>query len=586
MPIARTSNPGMPIPRRLGLRVLLALMMTLLLALLVACEEPDGEPPTDYEAVRDLFADWDHTDTPGCAAAAERAGEGLLSDAWGMADLEHGIALEEDSLFEAGSVSKQFTTALVMKLVEDGELSLDEDIREHIPELPDHGESITLRQLIHHTSGLRDWGSVAAISGWGRGERSHEHAHVLDILSRQEALNFAPGEHYSYSNSGYNLMVVLIERVTGEDFAELSRERLLEPAGMEDSRWRTDYTDVVPGRTAAYSGEAGDEEFSINRPIEHVHGNAALLTTVGDLLRWNRALETELFGETFDEHMHRRGKLNNGRELDYAAALRFDRDHGTQTIGHTGATSGYRAYLSRFPDQKLSVAVLCNVDGVDIGEKGSELAGILLGEDAPADEKDTLPDPVAMDDELLEARTGIWADERNHQPLRLVRDGDRLRIPPENDGDDQDDNGEDDGQAVTPVAADRFHVEDADHELVFEPGESEDREVLHIRRDGYDEERLLPVDEARPESLRPEDLGRFVNEEAETALELAREDDELVARRRPDREFTLEPVYADAFRHDELGLIRLQRNEDEEVIGLSYSNPRVYDLRFERVGGQ
>lgn len=553
----------------------------LLAGLVVACGDPEGEAPVDHEAAQALFEDWDRKDAPGCTAAAEREGERVFDGAWGMADLEHEIELERDSRLEAGSVSKQFTTALVMKLVEDGELSLDEDVREHIPELPDYGTPITLRHLIHHTSGLRDWGSVAAISGWGRGERSHEHAHVLDILSRQEALNFEPGEYYSYSNSGYNLMVILIERVTGEDFAELSRERLLEPAGMDDTRWRTDYTDVMPGRSAAYSGEADDEEFQINRPIEHVHGNAALTTTVGDLLRWNRALEEKRFGEAFDKHMHRQGELNNGREIDYAAALRIDEDHGQRQIGHTGATSGYRAYLSRFPDQDLSVAILCNVTGVDIGDKGSELAGILLG-DAAEEEDDALPEPVDMSTERLEARTGIWADERNHQPLRLVRDGNRLRIPPEDEDDE-----EDEGQAVTPVDEDRFHVEDAEHELVFEAAEEDERESLRIRRDDHDEERLHPVAGPDEEAMDPSDyLGYFVSDEAETALQVSLEEDELVAERRPDREFHLEPVYEDAFRADGLGLIRFRRDEDGQVVALSYSNPRVYDLRFELVDGE
>jgi CubicO group peptidase (beta-lactamase class C family) len=268
---------------RLQTLVLLTVLLLPQSGLLHAQATPDRERAADR-----IFARWHSTSTPGCAVAAEVEGQPALSRAYGMADLEHGIPNRPETIFEAGSVSKQFTAAAVVLLALEGKLALDDDVRRYLPELPDYGRTVTVRHLMNHTSGLRDWGSVAAVSGWGRGERTHTHAHVLDILARQRALNYAPGAEYSYTNSGYNLMAVIVDRVSGMPFAEFSRVRIFEPLGLADTQWRDDYRRIVPGRAAAFAADG--EGFTIDRPIEHVHGNGGLLTTVRDLLRWDRAL--------------------------------------------------------------------------------------------------------------------------------------------------------------------------------------------------------------------------------------------------------------------------------------------------------
>src|SRR5688500_10291675 len=202
-----------------------------------------------------------------------------------MADLEHDAPNKSDMIFEAGSVSKQFTAAAVLLLAAEGKLSLDDPARKYVPELPDYGVPLTIRHMLTHTSGLRDWGELAAIAGWPRTTRAHTHAHALDIISRQKALNFPPGTEYSYSNSGYNLAAMIVARLSGKSFADFSRERIFEPLGMTRTSWRDDHTRIVKHRAIAYA-QTGDR-FRINMPFEDVHGNGGLLTTVGDLLKWN-----------------------------------------------------------------------------------------------------------------------------------------------------------------------------------------------------------------------------------------------------------------------------------------------------------
>jgi len=327
-----------------------------------------------------LFSEWS-TSTPGCAVGVADDGRVVLERAYGMAELEHAVPNGTETIFEAGSVSKQFTAAAVLLLVQDGRLSLDDPVRAYVPELPDYGTPITIQHLLTHTSGLRDWGSLAGIAGWPRTSRVHTHAHVLDILSRQGALNFEPGTRWSYSNSGYNLSAILVSRVAGMSFAEFSRTRIFEPAGMTHTSWRDDFRRLVPHRASAYA-RRGDE-YREDMPFENVHGNGGLLTTVGDLLRWNENFVTAAVGgPEFVALMQQPARLPDGRELHYAHGLFIGAYRGRREVYHSGSTAGYRAYLTRFPDEHLSVAVLCNDAGANATRLARQVVDLFLPEPA------------------------------------------------------------------------------------------------------------------------------------------------------------------------------------------------------------
>jgi CubicO group peptidase (beta-lactamase class C family) len=326
-----------------------------------------------------VFTRYNSRETPGCAVGVAQGGTPVLAKAYGMADLEREVAATPATIYEAGSVSKQFTATAIILLAQQGKLKLTDDVRKYIPEIPDYGTPITIRHLMTHTSGLRDWGNVAGIAGWGRSVRTHTHAHVLDILSRQRALNFTPGAEYSYSNSGYNVQAVIVERVSGLSLAEFSKQHIFEPLGMKSTQWRDDYTRIVKGRSIAYT--ARGTGFAIDHPIENVYGNGGLLTTVGDLLLWNENLNdgATLGGKAYVEEMHRQGILNNGTTIAYASGLQVGTLRGVKSVTHTGSTSGYRAFLARYPDQKVSVAILCNLGAVNPGTVGNQVAEIFLG---------------------------------------------------------------------------------------------------------------------------------------------------------------------------------------------------------------
>ena len=353
-------------------------MPIVLLLLLIAPATLAAQSAPQAARVDSIFARWSSRETPGCAVGVARNGTPILTKAYGMADLERDVSATPATIYEAGSVSKQFTATAIILLAQQGKLSLDDDIRKYVPEIPYYGATIRIRHLLTHTSGLRDWGSVASIAGWGRSLRTHTHAHVIDILSRQRGLNFPPGDQYSYSNSGYNTLAVVVDRVSGMPFAEFSKRFIFEPLGMTHTQWRDDWTRIVKGRAIAYATRGNG--FAIDNPIENVYGNGGLLTTVGDLLLWNENLNTgaKLGGKSYVDEMHRQGILNNGQQIAYASGIQVGMYAGTKSVSHTGSTSGFRAFLARYPDQQLSVALLCNVGAVSPGAVGQQVASVFL----------------------------------------------------------------------------------------------------------------------------------------------------------------------------------------------------------------
>jgi CubicO group peptidase (beta-lactamase class C family) len=389
-------------------------------------------PAVSEAGVDAVFARWT-AETPGCAVGVSKRGNPVLQKAYGMADLEHNAPNRPDTIFEAGSVSKQFTAAAVLLLAKDGKLALDDPARKHVPELPDYGVPLTLRHMLQHTSGLRDWGELASIAGWPRTTRAHTHAHALDIISRQRALNFPPGTQYSYSNSGYNLAAMIVARVSGKSFAEFSRERIFEPLGMTRTSWRDDHTRIVKGRATAYSQTSGG--FRINMPFEDVHGNGGLLTTVGDLLKWNENFVTPKVGDqAFLSLQQEPGKFNDGKPHEYAMGLFVRPYKGLSEVSHSGSTAGYRAHLTRFPDQHLSVAVLCNVSSGAATQYAMAVADMYLAGDIKAVTAQPAPRPrrqessYAADAKDLASYVGRYYSDEAEIVYEVALDGEALLI--------------------------------------------------------------------------------------------------------------------------------------------------------------
>jgi CubicO group peptidase (beta-lactamase class C family) len=352
---------------------------------------------------------------PGCAAAVSFNGEVVFEKAFGLADLEHDVPNTPQTIFESGSVAKQFTAAALLLLQQEGKLSLDDPVRKYIPELPDYGSPLTIRHLLNHTSGLRDWGAVMSLTGAGRGDRVITQELALDVITHQRALDFKPGAEYSYSNSGYNLAAIIVERVSKQKFPAFVEERLFRPLQMKNSSWRDDYQRIVPGRAQAYSRQ-GNGPWRLNMPFMNVYGNGGMLTTVGDWMKWNAMLDSHSLGVPLVNALETQGVLNDGRKISYALGLTVDTYKGMKDVSHGGSTAGYQTFLARYPDNKVSIGVMCNGTAPNAGGIAASITDEIFG---------PYPEPAKTEaakvsDEELKKFVGIWRNEKTHAPARFV----------------------------------------------------------------------------------------------------------------------------------------------------------------------
>lgn len=419
---------------------------------------------------------------PGCQLAISRHGKIIYSRAWGLSDLEHSTPLSTSSIIEAGSVSKQFTAAAILLLQSAGKLSLNDDVRKYLPELPDYGKIITLKDMIHHTSGLKDWGSLMAFSDWPRGTKIYSNEDVLRIIIRQKSLNHNPGEEFLYSNTNYVLLAIIVQRVSGQSLAEFTSLKIFRPLQMNSTQWRNDIRRVVPGRAIAYSKE-GDLYFT-DMPYENVYGNGGLLTTAEDLLKWNDYYtHANLDGPGFLKEQLDTIPLNNGQPNNYAAGLRLVNIKGFNAIVHDGATAAYRSILEYYPELDLGIAWLANTSEFDGKDDGLDaLRSLLLGEKTPAKENKVaviskgkssgseMPAKnIVLNKEALQVYEGNYRSSEVESSLEIVLTGTTLKIK----------RIKGDIFTLQPVSDQEFKIENSRIKVVFE--KNADGKVLQLK---------------------------------------------------------------------------------------------------------
>ena len=344
--------------------------------------------------VDSIFSPYATTRAPGCAVGVTRDGELELAKGYGVADLATGAPITPRTPFYIASLSKQFTAMSIVLLAQQGKLSLDDSARRWIPELPSFAAGSTLRHLLHHTSGLRDYFTLLAVSGWPSDGPLTERQ-FLDLMHRQKSLNFQPGDEFLYSNSGYVLLAIVVRRASGESLRDFAAEHIFAPLGMTHTEFRDDHRMVIPGAATGY--QPAGSAFKVSEPEFDVVGDGGAYSTIDDLAKWNANFKTgRVGGPAAIAAMQERGTLNDGQVIPYALALSVGRHVGMTTYSHAGAYGGYRSSILRIPDAGLSVITLCNTSSVP-STLAEQVADVFLGtaEAAPA---------VAMPD----LNSGTW----------------------------------------------------------------------------------------------------------------------------------------------------------------------------------
>ncbi len=496
---------------------------------------------------------------PGCALGVEKDGRVLLTRGYGTADLEHDVPISPATIFEAGSVSKQFTAASILLLAQQGKLSLTDDVRKYLPELPDYGSPITLNDLLGHTSGLRDWGIVEAMAGWPRTTRVYTMDDILDIASAQRKLNYAPGTFYQYINTDYDLLAIIVGRVSGETLPAFSRKHLLTPLGMTHTQWRDDFRRVVKNRAIAY--EPGDHGFRQLMPFEDTYGHAALMTTVSDLLRWNRALSNGTLGPYVTRELQRNTRLNDGQPIVYARGLFIGTYRGQPIVFHDGHTAGYVTWLGRFPSTHLSIALLCNSEGIATTQVAHSVADVFL----PGPPKQPA---FKIEPGRLARRAGLYIDQLRGLPLRLSVAGDGLSVAG--------------GPALPAVSGDEFRsgydsvrFADDDHFVDTNGGSGP---VKYVRARAWS---------PSFEQLR-QYVGTYWSPEALATYRVTQKGGNLVATPvgRRDAALALTPLVSQSFEangDDSQFVVRFVSDSAGKVTGFDMSSAAVFALAFRRI---
>lgn len=337
-----------------------------------------GLPPQQSAQVDSIFARFTSPGSPGCALGVVRDGELAYAKGYGLASLELGVPITPATVFDIGSVSKQFTAMAVVLLAREGKLSLDDEIQRFVPEVPRYARPITLRHLLHHTSGLRDYIDILGWSGIGD-EAVTTEADALLAISRQRGTNFAPGAEYLYSNSGFFLLSVVVKRASGKSLREFAAERIFGPLGMAHTQFVDRHEMIVPGKAGSYAAD-GKRGFVLSLANWEQVGDGAVNTTVEDLLRWDRNFYGgTVGGDQALRELHTTMPLSDGSPNSYALGLGVDTYRGLSRVSHGGSWAGFRAQLTRFPTEHLSVIVLCNVNNSAPGMLAKQVGDLLLG---------------------------------------------------------------------------------------------------------------------------------------------------------------------------------------------------------------
>lgn len=540
---------------------------------------------TRLSRVEAIFRPFDRSGRPGVAVAILEDGKSIYARGYGMAQLEYDIPITPRTVFHVASVSKQFTAFAIAMLAEQGKLSLSDDVRRYLPDLPDFGERITIRDLVYHTSGLRDQWTLLTMAGW-RLDDVITQADILRLVRRQRELNFPPGSEHMYSNTGYTLLAEIVRAVTGIPFPDWMRKRVFEPLGMTDTHFHDDHRMVVKDRAYSYSRTpSGAYERAV---LNYANvGATGLFTTAEDLTRWaQNFFDPMVGGEAVIRRMYERGVLPNGEKLDYAFGLVLAERGGRRYVEHDGGDAGFRSHILMVPEEKFMVVVLANEGRISPSSLARRVAQVFMQEaaDAPVAPKETAadsagevsPEPlVEVSGDALFRVSGLYWNPTSDYIRRIYQRRGRLYY----------NRGGSNESGLAPLGEDRFRMLGVDVPLQvwFEPRGSDPERMLVRVADAEPivSKRLEPP----PEPLDPSPYaGAYVSEELATTYRLLVEGSGLVLRHWRHGDIPLRPVALDRFESSAwwLGSVRFERDDRGRITGFRASSARVRHLWFER----
>ncbi|MEM7085530.1 MAG: serine hydrolase [Bacteroidota bacterium] len=554
-------------------------------------EEPEGDyslwieiikpkAVTMNDQVDELFTAWSGKDNPGASVAVVKDGAIIYKNGYGMANLEYDIPNSPNTIFHVASVSKQFTVFALLLLESQGKLSLDDDVRRYIPEVPNFGPTITLRHLATHTSGMRDQWNLLALAGW-RLDDVITKEHVLKLVSSQKELNFDPGEELVYCNTGFTLLAEVVARVSEMSFAEFTEDNIFKPLKMNNTLFYDDHEKIVKNRAYSYRSASNGYKKSV---LSYANvGATSLFTTVEDLSLWSLNFSNPKAGNmAIIEKMNTKTVLNNGKEVSGAMGQFVGKYKGLNEIQHGGADAGYRTYLTRFPDQNFAVVVFSNSANFNSGGMAHKIVDIYLKdqletkpkEEAKGEIEEATPtEEITVDQEILQSYVGDY--ELQPGFIITVTEADSsLSVQAT-------------GQpkiGTTAMSDNKFKLKGVEAEIEFLSRDDGSIETLKLYQNGriMEAPRMASFDKSAVDLTTYQ--GSYYSDELATYYHIHLEDDKLVVKHKRHSDFTLELTKEDSFASSTwfFGQLEFVRGENQKIKGFTVNAGRVRNLYFER----
>lgn len=531
------------------------------------------------DKVDKLFAKWNKPDSPGCALGVIKNGQFIYKRGYGMANLEYNIPITSKTVFRIGSTSKQFTVMCIALIEEEGKLSLDDDIRKYIPEMPEYEKPIIIRHLLHHTSGIRDYLTLMELAG-ARNDDFYVDGEMVDLLARQKELNFKTGDEYLYSNSGYFLLSVIVKRVTGKSMRFYAEEKIFKPLGMKNTHFHDDHTMIVKNRASGYS-PLKKKGFRIDMTTLDMIGDGGVFTCVDDLFLWDQNFYNNKLGKGRQELIDRiltLGVLNNGKKLDYALGLVVTDYKGLRMISHGGAFVGFRAEMIRFPEQRFSVIALANLGTINPSRLARRVADIYLADQFKGEEVKVpveKPQFVKLSKSELQEKVGAYYSKKTDQVWKVFLKEGKLEV---------------DASYfrfnISPLSKNRFLAIKApvEMEIEFEKQPPGKQMIMRVHRE---EREPLIFESILLESLAASQLKKYIgvyySEELQVTYKVIFEEGKLYLHHEnpykgnPNK--PLEPTLKDRFLLYGIHL-KFFRNDKNEVNSYTMNAGRVRNIRF------
>ncbi len=520
---------------------------------------------TMTDKVDQLFALWDRPDSPGCAIGIIERGQMIYKRGYGMANLDHDIPISSKTVFRINSTSKQFTAMCIVLLVEEGKIALGDKIQKYLPEMPQYEAAITIRHLLHHTSGIRDYLDVMDLAGM-RESDYYTDDEALAMLARQKRLNFNPGEQYLYSNSGYFLLAMIVQRASGKSLRDFAAEKIFQPLGMLSTHFHDDHTMIVKNCAIGYSPNS-DTGYRINMTTLDIVGDGGIFTTVEDLFLWDQNFYQPTVGASSITHLLSPGMLNNGNRLDYAGGLIISDYRGLKTVSHGGAFVGFRAEMIRFPEQEFTVICLANLSSIKPHQLALQVADIYLsGQITEADSiKGEVKELPVLD---LEGKVGLYHSSVTDTILdlsvhenKLIAEMSGVKFQ------------------LSPISATKFSATEAPINIEFV---QEKEEQVHLSIKGREPDTLQAI---KAISLSANQLaiyvGDYYSDELQTFYTIVLENGQLYIKYKHSSSDPLKPVLRDMFRTNGI-ILRFSRNQIGAITSFTVSTGRVKHIYFAR----